>query len=72
MAAFFVFKQAVFEYIQDGEELVETPFNRMIEQQQLISYPYDGFWACMDTLKDKQAFDVMAASKENYWRVWRS
>src|SRR5690242_17819619 len=50
---FFHFRQEIFDYIQPGEELVEEPFRRLIEKQQLYSYRHTGFWGAMDTLKDK-------------------
>ena len=50
---YFVFRREIFDYIRDGEELVEEPFQRLIEEDKLIAYPYEGFWAPMDTLKDK-------------------
>ena len=43
--------------MKDGEELVEEPFQRLIRGGKLIAYPYDGFWACMDTFKDKQLLE---------------
>ena len=68
---FFAFKRSVFEHIRDGEDLVEEPFRRLIAQGQLAAYRYDGFWHCMDTFKDKQAFDEMSARHETPWEVWR-
>jgi glucose-1-phosphate cytidylyltransferase len=41
---YFVFKRSIFDYINDGEELVHEPFRRLIETQNLLAYPYDGFW----------------------------
>ena len=55
-----------------GEELVEEPFRRLIPHNQLLAYRYTGFWACMDTFKDKQRFDDMEARGETPWQVWRS
>lgn len=68
---FFILHQAIFDYLNEGEELVEAPFKRLIQEQQLLAYPYQGFWACMDTLKDKKAFDEFAQSQDKLWRVWR-
>ena len=68
---FFAFKRAVFEHIRDGEDLVEEPFQRLIALGQLSAYRHDGFWHCMDTFKDKQAFDEMSARDERPWEVWR-
>jgi glucose-1-phosphate cytidylyltransferase len=68
---FFVFKREFFDYLKDGEELVREPFHRLIALQQLTAYPHEGFWACMDTFKDKQAFDDMEARGDTPWQVWR-
>src|SRR5262249_12567260 len=68
---FFVLRQDIFDYLKEGEELVEEPFQRLIGLQQLTAYRHEGFWACMDTLKDKQAFDDMNARGDTPWQVWR-
>ncbi len=69
---FFAFKREIFDYVGAGEDLVDEPFRRLIDRGQLIGYRHDGFWACMDTLKDKQAFDDMHSRGEVPWEVWRS
>ena len=67
---FFVFKQEIFNYIQEGEELVQQPFYRLIEEGQLLTYQNPGFWACIDTLKEKTMFDEMYARGETPWAMW--
>ena len=67
---FFIFRRDIFDYIEDGEELVEEPFRRLIEQEQLIAYPYEGFWEPMDTLKDKHKLETLAATGQPPWEVW--
>jgi glucose-1-phosphate cytidylyltransferase len=67
---FFALKKEVFDYIQPGEELVYEPFQRLIEQRQLVGYRNPGFWACMDTLKEKMMFDEMYAKRKMPWTVW--
>jgi glucose-1-phosphate cytidylyltransferase len=67
---FFIFKQAIFDYIREGEELVQQPFYRLIAEGQLVTYPNPGFWACIDTLKEKKMFDDMFASGDTPWTVW--
>jgi glucose-1-phosphate cytidylyltransferase len=69
---FFIFRRAIFGAMQAGEELVEQPFQRLIRQKQLLAYRYTGFWACMDTFKDKLRFDDMEARGDTPWQVWRS
>jgi glucose-1-phosphate cytidylyltransferase len=65
---FFVFQRKVLDYINPGEELVEEPFKRLIEAEELISYRYEGFWEPMDTMKDKQRLDALAESGRAPWR----
>ena len=67
---FFVFKQELFDYMKPGEELVVEPFQRLIEQQQLLAVPYNGFWRGMDTFKDKMELDEMATRQRAPWQVW--
>jgi glucose-1-phosphate cytidylyltransferase len=67
---FFVFKKDIFKYLKEGEELVHEPFRRLIAEEQLVAYQYDGFWACMDTFKDKQHLDDLYAKGNAPWQVW--
>jgi glucose-1-phosphate cytidylyltransferase len=65
---FFVFRRNVLDYINPGEELVEEPFQRLIEEEELIAYPYEGFWEPMDTIKDKQRLDALYERGTAPWR----
>jgi len=69
---FFLFKHQIFDYIREKEELVNGPFERLIQERQLIGYPYDGFWASMDTFKDKQELENLWGSGAAPWEVWKS
>lgn len=69
---FFVFRREIFDHLRPGEELVEQPFQRLIEKQQLLAYKYEGYWGCMDTFKDKQQLDDLYARGEAPWEVWKS
>lgn len=68
---YFFLRREIFDYIAPGEELVEEPFRRLIEKQQLSTVRHDGFWRAMDTLKDKIVFDRMYATGDRPWEVWR-
>jgi len=52
-----------------GEELVGEAFQRLLGENQLIAYRYDGFWESMDTFKDKQRLDEMYARGDAPWEV---
>jgi len=67
---FFTFRHDIFTYMRGGEELVEEPFGRLMAARQLVAYRHDGFWAPMDTLKDKQDLDMLAEEPEPPWAVW--
>jgi glucose-1-phosphate cytidylyltransferase len=69
---FFIFKKKIFEYIREKEELVIEPFHRLLAEKQLIGYPYDGFWASMDTFKDKQQLEGLSLGGTAPWEVWKS
>ena len=57
--------------MRNGEELVEEPFGRMIEEHGSGPIVHDGFWACMDTFKEKQMLDEIHESGLAPWQVWR-
>jgi glucose-1-phosphate cytidylyltransferase len=69
---YFIFNKKIFDYIRDKEELVSEPFRRLLEEKQLIGYAYDGFWASMDTFKDKQQLEDLYASGAAPWEVWKT
>ncbi len=69
---YFVFKKEIFQYIKDGEELVVEPFERLINENQLIGYKYDKFWYCMDTFKEQQELSDMFERGDAPWEVWKN
>jgi glucose-1-phosphate cytidylyltransferase len=69
---YFVFRQQIFDWMQEGEELVQEPFQRLAAAGKLLAYPHDGFWACMDTFKDKQLLEDMYSRGQVPWEVWKS
>lgn len=68
---YFIFKNRIFDYIRDGEELVQEPFYRLIKKKQLTAYNYAGFWGCIDTFKDKQVLEELYELGNAPWEVWK-
>lgn len=66
---YFIFRKGIFDYMQDGEELVVEPFDRLIADNQLMAYKYTGFWRAMDTLRDRQMLEEMVEKGNMPWRV---
>ena len=69
-AGYFILRQSIFDSMKHGEELVEEPFQRLINDNKLISWEHKGFWASMDTFKDKQMLDEAYAKGKVHWEVW--
>jgi glucose-1-phosphate cytidylyltransferase len=67
---FFIFRREVFKYIKYGEELVEQPFRRLITEGQLLAHTHNGFWACMDTFKERQELEDLYGRGNAPWTVW--
>jgi glucose-1-phosphate cytidylyltransferase len=68
---YFVLRREIFDYMKPGEELVEQPFQRLIERKLLGTYHHNGFWQAMDTFKDKINFDRMEAQGTCPWMLWK-
>jgi glucose-1-phosphate cytidylyltransferase len=68
---FFVFRREIFDYLGPGEDLVEQPFQRLAAEGKLVTYHHDGFWACMDTFKERQLLEDMYSRGKPPWEVWR-
>ena len=67
---FFVISKTLIKLIKNPDIYIENePFKKMIKNGKLYSYKHHGFWASMDTLKDKNDLDIIA--KENKKLPWR-
>jgi glucose-1-phosphate cytidylyltransferase len=68
---FFVLEPQVFERL-DGDQTVweQEPMRQLAEQGQLMAYRHDGFWAAMDTLRDKMHLEELWAAGNAPWKKW--
>jgi glucose-1-phosphate cytidylyltransferase len=68
---FFVLREELWDYLGPGEDMVNEPFKRMIADDQLFAYRYEGgFWLAMDTFKDRMMLEDMYASGYAPWQLW--
>jgi glucose-1-phosphate cytidylyltransferase len=65
---YFIFRNNIFDYLQEGEELVLEAFDRLINENKLMAYRHKGFWRAMDTLKDRQVLEELVERGEMPWR----
>ena len=69
---FFVLRRQIFDFMEPGDELVEKPFQRLIERGLLRTVRHEGYWQAMDTFKDKIQFDRMEAQGNCPWMLWNN
>lgn len=70
---FFVLKPEIFQFMQeDMDEIMweDEPLERLTEAQQLIAYKHNGFWKCMDALRDKIELNKLWNDALAPWKVW--
>ncbi len=70
-AGFMVMEPDVFEYLDgDGCVLEQAPMERLAKERALGVYKHNGFWQCMDTLRDKTYLEELLKTGEAPWKVW--
>jgi len=68
---FMVLEPKIFDFIEGDSTVFEKiPLESVAKEGQLIAYKYDGFWKCMDTLRDKIYLDELLESNKAPWKVW--
>ncbi len=69
--AFFVLEPEVYDYIEGDNTLWEKePLETLAKEGQLMAYRYDGFWQCMDTIRDKKRLQKLWDSGNAPWKTW--
>jgi glucose-1-phosphate cytidylyltransferase len=69
--AFFVVEPEVYDYIEGDDTLWEKePLETLAKEGQLMAYQYDGFWQCMDTIRDKKRLQKIWDSGTAPWKTW--
>lgn len=69
-AGFFVFKNKVFDYLDQASMLEEAPMHNLVAARQLNSYRHSGFWQPMDTLREAQMLNAMWQKDAAPWKTW--
>jgi glucose-1-phosphate cytidylyltransferase len=67
---YFALRREIFDYLEEGEELVVEAFDRLIAKKQLVAVPHEGFWRNMDTFRDKAELDELVEKGRAPWQVW--
>jgi glucose-1-phosphate cytidylyltransferase len=68
---FLIFEPEVFGYLVGDESSLEADaMERLAADNQLVAYRHEGFWQCMDTLRDKRLLEGLWNKHQARWKVW--
>lgn len=69
---FLVCEPAIFDYLEGDDSVLETDaLERLAEAGKLAAYQHEGFWHCMDTLRDKRQLEALWNSGRAPWKLWK-
>lgn len=64
---FFVFKSDIFNFIPKKQCMLERdPIKNLVKNNELAAYKHNGFWQCMDTLRDKNLLNKIWKQKRKW------
>jgi glucose-1-phosphate cytidylyltransferase len=67
---FFVLEPAAVDYITEDCMFEHGPLEKIAAAGQLAAYRHEGFWQCMDTLRDVRLLDGLWQEQRAPWKVW--
>jgi glucose-1-phosphate cytidylyltransferase len=68
---FFVCEPSIIDSISDDSTIFEKePLETLADKDELVAYKHNGFWACMDTLRDKNNLCEIWDSGSAPWKSW--
>jgi len=67
---YFVLRQGIFDYLNEGEDLVMDACARAAAGGRMRAVRFDGFWAAMDTLKERAELEELHRRRMSPWALW--
>ena len=68
---YMIVEPEIFKYIAGDETTFERePLETIANEGQLMAYKYNGFWQCMDTMRDRQKLEELWDARKAPWKVW--
>ena len=62
---FFVMEPKIFDYIKNDKTILEQyPLEKLSSQKKLGAYRHNGFWQCVDTIRDKELLEMAIKNKK--------
>lgn len=70
-AGFMVLEPEVLRYVKDDTIMFEQePMEQLAAERQVVCWKHQGFWQCMDTLRDREKLEQLWDSGKAPWKVW--
>ena len=71
-AGFMVLEPQIMDLIEGDDTVFEKyPLEEAARRGQLNAYRHDGFWQCMDTMREKEKLEELWQSGQAPWKVWK-
>jgi glucose-1-phosphate cytidylyltransferase len=68
---FLILEPEIFKYLEGDDSSLEADvLERLAADRQLAAYRHEGFWQCMDTLRDKRLLESLWQERRAPWKVW--
>ena len=65
---FFILNSKIFDYIKGDSQMFERePIEKLTKKKQLMGFKHNGFWQCMDTLRDKNLLNNLIKKRKAPW-----
>lgn len=70
-AGYMVLEPKIFDYIEGDNTVFEKgPLETLVKEGQLMSYVHEGFWQCMDNIREKNILEKLLAEDKAPWKRW--
>lgn len=70
-AGYMVLNSEIFDYLENDQTIFErTPLATLAEKGELMSYIHEGFWQCMDNIREKMKLEELLTSGKAPWKKW--
>lgn len=69
---FFICERKIFDYIEDGSDVIfeKSTLQKLAKDKKMYSYRHEGFWKCMDTIRDKTELNHLWNNGLAPWKIW--
>ena len=70
---FFILNKKVFDYLPENSDEImweQEPLEKFTKMNELAAFKHNGFWKCMDSMKDKNVLEELWETKQAKWKIW--